>query len=89
MACGTTATPAAYALHGLRCLERASDPADMVGVVAITGANRGAGHARPRVWAARARADVLGLLHDARGNEPLPGHSGHGETVGDQPSKSP
>ncbi|MCU1500992.1 MAG: hypothetical protein JWM12_346 [Ilumatobacteraceae bacterium] len=85
--CGARFAASEVEMASLRRLEGASDPADMVAVVALTcprcsakgTAVLGFGPA-----AAPEDGDVLGALRDRRGNDELPGNSAPGEATGDE-----
>ena len=76
----------AVAMSSLRRLEGASDPSDMLAVVAITCpacAARGTVILGYGPMATQQDADVLQGLRDHRGDAEAPGNSAHGETTGD------
>jgi hypothetical protein len=85
--CGADSSPGEVSMSSLRRLEGASDPDDMVAVVAITCPACGA---RGTVvlgfgpTAAPEESDVLKDLRDERGDAGAPGNSAHGETTGDE-----
>ena len=84
--CGVVSLPASVSMSSLRRLEGASDPDDMVAVVAVSCP---ACHARGTVvlgfgpMATAQDSDVLRSLRDERGDASAPGNSAHGETTGD------
>jgi hypothetical protein len=84
--CGAESSPSEVSMSSLRRLEGASDPDDMVAVVAITcpacGA-RGTAVLGFGPTASPEESDVLKGLRDDRGNAEAPGNSAHGETTGD------
>jgi hypothetical protein len=85
--CGTVASAAAYSMHSLRRLEGASDPADMMAVVAITCCNCGADGVLVLTYGPAgnaADADILSTLSDVREGEVLPSNSAPGEALGDE-----
>lgn len=85
--CGAVSSPNDVSMSSLRRLEGASDPDDMVAVVAITCP---ACSARGTVilgfgpTATPEESDVLKELRDDRGDAEAPGNSAHGETTGDE-----
>ena len=85
--CGAVSSPGDVSMSSLRRLEGASDPDDMVAVVAITCPACGA---RGTVilgfgpTAAPEESDVLKELRDDRGDAEAPGNSAPGETTGDE-----
>ncbi len=84
--CGTVSPPPSVSMSSLRRLEGASDPDDMVAVVAITcpACNaRGTAVLGFGPMATAQDSDVLQGLRDARGDATAPGNSAHGETTGD------
>jgi hypothetical protein len=84
--CGAESSPVDVSMSSLRRLEGASDPDDMVAIVAITCPACGV---RGTVvlgfgpTAAPEESDVLQGLRDNRGDAEAPGNSAHGETTGD------
>jgi hypothetical protein len=73
-------------MSSLRRLEGASDPADMVAIVALTCPNCGARGTVVLGFGPAGSpddADVLGVLRDHRGDTRAPGNSSPGEVVGD------
>jgi len=84
--CGTVSSPSAVSMSSLRRLEGASDPADMVAVVALTCP---ACHTKGTLvlgfgpMATAQDSDVLAGLRDDRADDRAPGNSAHGETHGD------
>jgi hypothetical protein len=84
--CGVTSPPASVSMSSLRRLEGASDPDDMVAVVAITCpacAARGTVVLGFGPMATGQDSDVLKSLRDERADATAPGNSAHGETTGD------
>lgn len=86
--CGTVSAPPTVSMSSLRRLEGASDPDDMVAVVAITcpacGA-RGTAVFGYGPIATMQDSEVLKNLKDDRADKDAPGNSAHGETTGDDP----
>jgi hypothetical protein len=92
LSCGTVASAAAYTMHSMRRLEGASDPADMIAVVAATCCNCGAAGTLVLAYGpagAAADSEILIALEDARSDTTLPVNSAPGETIGDKGSPSP
>lgn len=86
-ACQRIAAPAEVRMTSMRRLEGASDPDDMLAIVAITCPNCGVQGTTTLGFGPAAAAqdsDVLRGLRDQRGAEGLPAHSAPGETVGDR-----
>jgi hypothetical protein len=84
--CGTTSSARGVSMSSLRRLEGASDPDDMVAIVAITCPNCGAQGTVVLGYGPMATlqdAEVLKELQDDRGDSEAPGNSAHGETAGD------
>lgn len=84
--CGTVTPAAQFSMSSLRRLEGASDPADMVAVVAITCpvcASRGTVILGFGPSATHQDSDVLKELRDDRDDSTAPGNSAPGETTGD------
>ena len=84
--CGTVSAPADVSMGSLRRLEGASDPDDMVAVVALTCPACGAHGTAVLGFGPMATlqdSDVLKALRDDRADETAPGNSAHGETTGD------
>ena len=84
--CGTVSEPEAVPMSSLRRLEGASDPADMVAVVALTCPScgtRGTVTLGYGPMASEQDADVLKNLRDDRADAKTPGNSAPGETAGD------
>jgi hypothetical protein len=84
--CGTVSSPAVVSMSSLRRLEGASDPDDMVAVVALTCPScdsKGTLVLGFGPMATLQDSDVLTSLRDDRGDATAPGHSAHGETTGD------
>ena len=85
--CGAESPPSEVSMSSLRRLEGASDPSDMVAVVAITcpacGA-RGTAILGFGAMATQEDSDVLKGLRDDRGDSEAPRNSAHGETTGDE-----
>jgi hypothetical protein len=82
-ACGTTSPPGEFEMHSLRRLEGASDPDDMLAVVAITCpacATPGVVVLKFGPEATRAESDVLGAFRDRRGDGMAPPGAAPGET---------
>ena len=84
--CSTVSEPADVSMSSLRRLEGASDPDDMVAVVALTcpacGA-RGTAVLGFGPMATLQDSEVLKALRDDRHDATAPGNSAHGETTGD------
>lgn len=89
--CGAESSPSEVSMSSLRRLEGASDPDDMIAVVAITCPACGV---RGTVVlgfgpsAAPEESDVLQGLRDERSDAEAPGNSAHGETTGDDSPSS-
>jgi hypothetical protein len=84
--CGTVSVPAEVSMSSLRRLEGASDPDDMVAVVAITCPSCGAQGTAVLGFGPMATlqdSEVLKGLRDDRADTTAPGNSAHGETTGD------
>ena len=84
--CGTVSSPTAVSMSSLRRLEGASDPDDMVAVVALTCpscSSKGTLVLGFGPMATVQDSDVLKSLRDDRGDATAPGNSAHGETTGD------
>ena len=84
--CAAVSAPAAVSMSSLRRLEGASDPDDMVAIVAITCpvcASRGTVVLGFGPMATAQDSDVLQSLRDDRSDATAPGNSAHGETLGD------
>ncbi len=85
--CRVVSPAQAVSMSSLRRLEGASDPADMLAVVAITcpacGA-RGTAVLGFGPMATQQDSDVLQGLRDDRSDAEAPGNSAHGETTGDE-----
>ncbi|MCU1388669.1 MAG: hypothetical protein JWL72_2007 [Ilumatobacteraceae bacterium] len=84
--CDTTVGADEVVMSSLRRLEGASDPADMVAVVALTCPACGARGATVLAFGPAASAedsDVLGALRDHRHDVHAPGNSAPGEVAGD------
>jgi hypothetical protein len=87
--CGAVSVASSVSMSSLRRLEGASDPDDMVAVVAITCPACGA---RGTVvlgfgpMATLQDSEVLKGLRDDRADATAPGNSAHGETTGDETS---
>jgi len=84
--CGTVSEPESVSMSSLRRLEGASDPDDMVAVVALTCPACGAKGTTVLGYgpiAAPQDSDVLKSLRDDRHDATAPGNSAHGETTGD------
>ncbi len=85
--CGVVSPAQTVSMSSLRRLEGASDPADMLAVVALTcpacGA-RGTAVLGFGPMATQQDSDVLQGLRDDRGDTEAPGNSAHGETTGDE-----
>ena len=90
--CATVSPPTSVSMSSLRRLEGASDPDDMVAVVAITcpACNaRGTAVLGFGPMATVQDSDVLQGLRDERGDATAPGNSAHGETTGDDTPREP
>lgn len=84
--CGQQMPAADVRMSSLRRLEGASDPADMVAIVALSCANCGAKGTAVLGYGPAAEpehSDVLHVLRDHRGDDLAPGNSSPGEVVGD------
>jgi len=84
--CGTVSSPADVSMSSLRRLEGASDPDDMVAVVAITCPACGARGTAVLGYGPMATvqdSEVVKGLKDDRADKDAPGNSAHGETTGD------
>ena len=84
--CGTVSSPSDVSMSSLRRLEGASDPDDMVAVVAITCPACGARGTAVLGYGPMATvqdSEVLKGLKDDRADKDAPGNSAHGETTGD------
>jgi hypothetical protein len=84
--CGTVSSPGEVSMSSLRRLEGASDPADMVAVVALTCPScdsKGTVVLGYGPMATVQDSDVLKSLRDDRADSTAPGNSAHGETTGD------
>jgi hypothetical protein len=87
--CGTVSEPASVSMSSLRRLEGASDPDDMVAVVALTCPSCGARGTAVLGFGPMATlqdSEVLKELRDDRADTTAPGNSAHGETTGDDAS---
>jgi hypothetical protein len=87
--CGTVSDPESVSMSSLRRLEGASDPDDMVAVVALTCPACGCKGTVVLGYgpiASPQDSDVLKSLRDDRGDVRAPGNSAHGETTGDDPT---
>jgi len=88
--CGTVSEPESVSMSSLRRLEGASDPDDMVAVVALTCPACGAKGTLVLGYGPMATpqdSDVLKSLRDDRGDATAPGNSAHGETTGDDTAR--
>ena len=88
-ACQHVSAPGDVLMTSMRRLEGASDPDDMLAIVALTCPNCGARGTTTLGFGPAATGedgDVLRGLRDQRGAEDLPAHSAPGETVGDLPA---
>jgi hypothetical protein len=86
--CYQVAWPSDVAMSSLRRLEGASDPDDMLAVVAITCPHCGAQGTTTLGFGPAASpqdSDVMSALRDRRDDEALPGNSAPYETTGDAP----
>ncbi len=84
--CGARFPAAEAEMSSLRRMEGASDPADMVAVVALTCprcATAGTAVLGFGPAASAEDGDVLGALRDRRSDDAAPGNSAPGEVVGD------
>jgi hypothetical protein len=84
--CRTVNPPERFSMSSLRRLEGASDPADMVAVVALTCPACGARGTTVLGFGPNATeqdAEVLKRLPDDRSDASAPGNSAPGETTGD------
>lgn len=85
--CGTASAANDVWMSSLRRLEGASDPDDMVAIVALTCPACGAMGTAVLGFGPMATAqdaEVLAELRDRRGDAAAPGNSAHGETTGDE-----
>ncbi|MBK5331346.1 MAG: hypothetical protein JJD93_05210 [Ilumatobacteraceae bacterium] len=85
-ACNVVSPPSSVSMSSLRRLEGASDPDDMVAVVAITCPSCGARGTAVLGFGPMATlqdSEVLKGLRDDRHDATAPGNSAHGETTGD------
>jgi hypothetical protein len=83
-ACGATSPPGEFAMHSLRRLEGASDPDDMLAVVAVTCpacATPGVVVLMYGPEATRLESDVLGAFRDRRDDGMAPPGAAPGETA--------
>ena len=84
--CNAVSRASTVSMSSLRRMEGASDPDDMVAVVALTcpacGA-RGTAVLGFGPMATLQDSEVLKALRDDRGDATAPGNSAHGETIGD------
>lgn len=90
--CGATSPAASVAMSSLRRLEGASDPDEMMAVVALTCPACGAKGTVTLLYGPMATvedADLLTGLRDERGDALAPANSAPGETVGDTDSGDP
>jgi hypothetical protein len=88
--CGTVSEPESVSMSSLRRLEGASDPDDMVAVVALTCPACGAKGTTVLGYgpiASPQDSDVLKSLRDDRHDATAPGNSAHGETTGDDTAR--
>ena len=84
--CGIASSPSTVSMSSLRRLEGASNPDDMVAVVAITCPSCGARGTAVLGFgpiATMQDSEVLKGLKDDRSDRDAPGNSAHGETTGD------
>ena len=84
--CHQVAWPSDVAMSSLRRLEGASDPDDMLAVVAITCPHCSAQGTTTLGFGPAASpedSDVMSALRDHRADDQLPGNSAPGETTGD------
>jgi len=84
--CQAVSAPADVRMDSMRRLEGASDPADMLAVVALTCPSCGAQGTTSLGFGPAASAedsDVFGALRDRRADDGMPGHSAPGEMVAD------
>jgi hypothetical protein len=84
--CGAISSATGVSMSSLRRLEGASDPDDMVAIVAITCpacAAQGTIVLGFGPMASQQDSEVLKKLQDDRGDATAPGNSAHGETAGD------
>jgi hypothetical protein len=88
-ACHRVSAPGDVQMTSMRRLEGASDPDDMLAIVAITCPHCGAQGTTTLGFGPASSGqdiDVLHALRDDRGTEDLPRNSAPGETVGDESS---
>jgi hypothetical protein len=86
--CHTHLDPSEVAMSSLRRLEGASDPDDMLAVVALTCpecGSRGTVALGYGPASAAEDSDILRALRDRRGDDDLPAHMAPGETSDDAP----
>jgi hypothetical protein len=84
--CGTVSSPEDVSMSSLRRLEGASDPDDMVAVIAVTCPacnSKGTLVLGYGPMATVQDSDVLKSLRDDRADTSAPSSSAHGETTGD------
>ncbi len=84
--CGHVTAAGRFSMSSLRRLEGASDPADMIAVVALTCPTCGARGTTIFGFGPNATeqdSKVLAALHDDRDDSSAPGNSAPGETTGD------
>lgn len=87
--CHQVAWPSDVAMSSLRRLEGASDPDDMLAVVALTCPHCGARGTTTLGFGPAASpqdSDVIAALRDQRDDDQLPANSAPGETTGDTTS---
>ncbi len=87
--CGTVSPASRVSMSSLRRLEGASDPADMIAVVAITCPACGTNGTVVLGFGPMATlqdSEVLKNLRDDRGDAKAPANSAPGETTGDDPA---
>lgn len=85
--CGTESPASRVSMSSLRRLEGASDPSDMLAVVALTCPSCGSQGTVVLGFGPMATpqdSDVLKGLRDDRADNAAPGNSAHGETTGDE-----
>jgi hypothetical protein len=88
--CGNASDPAEVSMSSLRRLEGASDPADMVAIVALTCPVCGAQGTAVLGFGPTATvedADVLKAMRDNRADTNTPGNSAPGEAHGDDAAR--
>jgi hypothetical protein len=89
--CNSKSTASRFRMSSLRRMEGASDPGDMMAVVAIECPSCGAKGTLVLGFgpmASEEDSDVLHCLQDFRADDNVPGNSAPGEAAGDVPTRS-